>query len=216
MPLTSFIPANESWFHIRFFGWFTKWLCRFRFRRVWIRQETYPKPGDRTIWFLNHTSWWDGLIPLLLNNYRFHQQARALMEDKQMVEHKFFSRIGAFSVNLDDPRSSVISLRYAVDSMKRDNASLFIYPEGKIVPWSIDKPEFRAGLPWLCKQLPEVGVVPVAITIHTMNSSKPEIHICIGKPCTVKDKNELEEALQSELIRSAENMQNADFWERLV
>ena len=103
------------------------------------------------------------------------------MEDKQMMEHRFFSKIGAFSVNLHNPRSAVKSLRYASRSMERPNASLFIYPEGKIVPFTVNKPEFKRGLGWLAKECPECDLVPVGICIHTARHDKPELFIRVGK-----------------------------------
>ena len=177
-----FIPAQESKLITSLFGWYTKWLFRSRFKRVWLKQSYRPASDSRTIYYLNHSSWWDGLIPLLLNRNLFHQRGRAMMEDKQMLRYRFFRRIGAFSVNLENPRHSLPSLRYALDSMKRENASLYIYPEGKIVPFTVDKPVFQGGLTWLSDRLPEVDVVPVGIYIHTMRGSKPELHISIGEP----------------------------------
>lgn len=176
-----FIPAQESKLFTSLFGWYAKWLFRSRFKKIWLKQSYRPATDSRTIYYLNHSSWWDGLIPLLLNRYLFHQRGRAMMEDKQMHRYRFFRRIGAFSVNLENPRHSLPSLRYALDSMKRENASLYIYPEGKIVPFTVDKPHFRGGLTWLCDRLPEVEVVPVGIYIHTMRHSKPELHISIGE-----------------------------------
>lgn len=85
-------------------------------------------------------------------------------------------------MNLDDPRTSMKSLRYAVESMRREQASLFIYPEGRILPYSIKKPVFKQGLSWITGQLQGVDVVPVGIYIHTIRSDKPELHIRIGKP----------------------------------
>ncbi len=102
------------------------------------------------------------------------------MEDKQMKQYPFFSRIGAFSINLDNPRSSIKSLRYAVESMKRENASLFIYPEGKLTPVSDSKPEFKEGLSWLFKKMDDVDFVPVAFYIDYSRSNKPDLYISIG------------------------------------
>lgn len=104
------------------------------------------------------------------------------MEDKQMREHGLFKRIGAFSVNLENPRSAVRSLRYAVDSMKRPHSSLFIYPEGKIVPFSTDQPDFKKGLGWIVSQCPDVDVVPIGIFIDHAKSDKPELFLKIGNP----------------------------------
>ena len=121
------------------------------------------------------------MIPLLLNNYLFQQQARAMMEDKQMHQYPFFSRIGAFSVNLENTRNMAFSLRYAHESMQRANSSLYLYPEGKIVPFSTDQPEFRGGLAWLYNKMPDIDFVPIGIYIHTMRHDKPELHINIGE-----------------------------------
>lgn len=104
-----------------------------------------------------------------------------MMEDKQLIQYKFFRKIGAFSVNLQNSKSLITSLRYAVNSMKRPKASLFIYPEGEIVPFSTIKPEFKKGLEWIADKCPEVDIVPIGIYIHTSAFDKPELFIQIGK-----------------------------------
>lgn len=119
-----------------------------------------------------------------------------MMEDKQMNQYGLFKRIGAFSVNLENPRSAVRSLRYAVDSMKRKNSSLFIYPEGKIEPFSTDQPEFKKGLGWIASQCPDVDVVPIGIYIDHTKSDKPELFLKIGN------------ALEFDASKDAESLNN--------
>lgn len=202
----NFIPAKESKWFITLFDWYVRLLFRRRFKHVLLDQHYHPGSESKTIYYLNHTSWWDGLIPLLLNQKYFHQNARAMMEDKQMREHSFFKKIGAFSVNPDDPRSSVRSLRYAVESVSRPNSSLFIYPEGKIVPFSSEKPQFRKGLGWISNQCPGIDVVPIGIYIHTARYDKPELIIRVGKAVPVDHSmdssviNEIFEAKMGELL----------------
>lgn len=196
-----FIPANESRWFIRFFRVYVKILFKRRFKRIWLRQEYEPIESSRTVYYLNHNSWWDGLIPLMLNEYRFRQQARALMEDKQMKDFPFFSRIGAFSINRSDSRSAVTSLRYAVNSMQRPNASLFIYPEGKLHPAGT-KPIFEDGLAWLYRKLPEADFVPVGIYAHTLRHDKPELHLHVAQPAEFESDcstNKLSRLLEQEL-----------------
>lgn len=126
--------------------------------------------------------WWDGLLPLFLSRNVFDQKARAIMEDKQMKKHTFFSKIGAFSINLSDPRSTLKSLRFAVESTKKPNISLYIYPEGELTPISADKPKFKKGLSWLYKNTDEeVDFVPIAFYLHSFTGSKPELYINIGE-----------------------------------
>ncbi len=144
---------------------------------------------------MNHNMWWDGLLPLYLDRFHFHQKPRAIMENKQMIAHRFFSKIGAFSINLEDPKSTLKSLRYAVESMKRDKASLFIYPEGEIKPLGNSKIEFKKGLAWLYKELDEnIDFVPIAFYPDFSKGSKPNLHIGIGEKVT-PDRNLSKEEL---------------------
>ncbi|WP_441000256.1 lysophospholipid acyltransferase family protein [Fodinibius sp. SL11] len=181
-----FIPANESPIFIKIFRLYTKLLFKWRFKTVWLKQEYEPCSECKTVYFLNHHSWWDGLIPLMLNEYRFYQQARAIMEDKQMKTYSLFQKIGAFSINRSDPRSAVTSLRYAVKSFDRDKASLFIYPEGTITPAG-SLMNFESGLAWLHEKLNNVDFVPVGIYMHTIRHNKPELHLHVGRPIRLED-----------------------------
>ncbi|MDZ7714990.1 MAG: lysophospholipid acyltransferase family protein [Balneolaceae bacterium] len=182
-----FIPAKESRLFIRFFRIYVKLLFKRRFKKVWISQDYKPSKTSRTVYYLNHNSWWDGLIPLMLNEYRFKQQARALMEDKQMKKFSFFKRIGAFSINLDDPRKTITSLRYAVKSIERDHSCLFVYPEGQIQAQGSDL-NFKQGLSWIHGKVESVDFVPIGIYIHTIRHDKPELHIKVGKPIDMGQK----------------------------
>jgi len=105
------------------------------------------------------------------------------MEDKQMLKHSFFSKIGAFSIDLNNPRSALQSLRFAIESMNRDRGSLYIYPEGELTPVSDSKPVFKKGLAWLYKNMkPKVDFVPIAFYTQTLRDSKPELYINVGSP----------------------------------
>ena len=98
---SDFIPAKESRPVINFFTTYTNFMLWRRFRDIHVQQLYLPDSNSKTVYFMNHHYWWDGLLPLYLNENRFKQKARALMEDKQMREYPFFSRIGAFSIDLD-------------------------------------------------------------------------------------------------------------------
>jgi 1-acyl-sn-glycerol-3-phosphate acyltransferase len=173
---------------------------------VWLLQEYQPGHSSRTVYYLNHNSWWDGLIPLLLNECVFRQRARALMEDKQMRQYPFFNRLGAFSINLDHAGAALRSMRYAVATLQRDHASLFIYPEGEIKPAGTPL-RFKKGLSWLHGRLPGVDFVPIAIHIHTRRYDKPELLLHAGPALSIPEdadidsKNQLFEQQLAERIK---------------
>lgn len=145
------------------------------------------------------------------------------MEDRQMQKYSFFQKIGAFSVNRENPKSTIRSLRYALTSLQRPNASLFIYPEGKITPPG-SKLRFESGLSWLSKQLPDIDIVPIGIYMHTMRYHKPELHLHIGTSIYIeqelsnKERNQLfEETLEAILanLRQKGGFDDSAF-ERLI
>lgn len=176
----SFIPAKESPLFTKVFGSYANLLFWRRFDERHIDIRYSPTPDRKTIYYMNHHSWWDGMIPLFLNHNYFRQQARGMMEGKQLRKYSFFRKIGVFSIDLDDRRSILQSLRYAVESMERPNSSLYIFPQGKIEPFTTDQFEFKKGLGWLAKKVPEADLVPIGIYIHTMHSDKPQLHITVG------------------------------------
>ena len=204
-----FIPARESQLFISVFEIYCKWLFWRRFESVSIESDYHPVKGQKTIYYLNHNSWWDGLIPFLLNQRLFRQNARGMMEDVQLHRYKFFRRIGVFSINLSSPRSSMQSLRYAIQSMERTNAALYIYPQGKIVPFSTGSLNFRKGIGWLAKKLPQADLVPVGIYIHTKVSDKPTLEISVGDAVTIsrhKPAEEINQTLEEELSNILQQM----------
>lgn len=103
------------------------------------------------------------------------------MELKQMKRFAFFKKIGAFSIEREEPRSAVKSLRYAIQLLKQPGTGLYIYPEGKIVP-ACTEPEFESGAAWIATKIPDIDLVPVALYQQSVRSDKPELHIHIGQP----------------------------------
>lgn len=126
------------------------------------------------------------------------------MEDKQMQQYTFFSKIGAFSINPENPKASIQSLRYAVKSLERENSCLFIYPEGTITPASDSAPDFKDGLGWLYTKTENVDYVPIHIYAHFLRSGKPELYISIGKSVNHDkslDRNELTSLFEADIQR---------------
>lgn len=188
-----FIPDNISPAFIRIFRTYTWYLFKRRFNSVLLHNNYKPQDNKSTLYYFNHTSWWDGLIPFLLNEYEFHQTGHAIMELEQVQKIKFFRKIGAYSIDRSNIKSSLISLNYTIDVLSKTGNSVFIYPQGTIV--SPTEPiTLEGGLAWLYSQLPDhVDLVPGALFMHTFNSDKPTLKINIGKPVTVSKKDSRKE-----------------------
>jgi 1-acyl-sn-glycerol-3-phosphate acyltransferase len=159
----------------------------------------------------------------MLNEYLFKQKARAMMEDIQLHKFPFFRYIGAFSVNRNNSRKTISSLRYALQSVQRKNSSLFIYPEGKIVPDHGQKLYFEKGIGFLHKNCPECDFVPIAININVIKSSKPDLYIKIGQPVdfvnsapTEQQTKKLEVSLQKLLNNLHSEIESEDYYNSYI
>lgn len=195
-----FIPANESKLVILFFKWYVRYLFGKRFRNVWLQRDYNPESRS-TLYFLNHHSWWDGITPLLLNEFVLNQKARAIMEDVQIRKFRFFTKIGAMSINRTNIRSAMITLKAASDWLKKENTSLFLYPEGKITN-PHDPIRFESGLMRIKKWSPNCDIVPIAMYISHQRDNKPELFIQIGPPCRMETLQDHETALQQLLVQT--------------
>jgi chlorobactene lauroyltransferase len=196
-----FIPAKENRLVKWFFKWYTRWLFKRRFEHVWLNLGYSPSSAQSTLYFANHHLWWDGLSPLLLNEFVFGQRARAIMEDKQMLKYRFFSRIGAFSIDRENARSALYSLDVASDWLQDPGNSLYLYPEGKITA-PADPLVFEPGIVRIIQNAPEADVVPIAYVLSNRNGAKPDLFINVGRPISPDPylaKNDHLEILRSNL-----------------
>ena len=197
-----FIPTKESQLLISFFYRYIEFLLKLRFCSVNVIQEYTPSKEARTVYFLNHNYWWDGLLPLYLSKKYFNQNTRAMMEYAQMRRYPFFSRIGAFSIDPTSPKSSIKTLRYALKFLTKKKSCLYIYPEGKIVPVTEKTSAFQNGLSWIYQHTEGVDFVPIGIYIDHSKFNKPELNIYIGnsvKYDKTLHKNRLTELLKNNL-----------------
>jgi len=193
------IPAAESKVFEMFFIPYLRNLYKRRFDRIYYHSAYSPGTLDTSIYFLNHYSWWDALTPILINNRILKQNMRAMMIEHQLRKFPFFRKLGVFSVDKEHPRKSLNSLKYAADSMFRDKASLYIYPQGKIEDEHIEPLSIESGVAWLYQHLPDVDFVPIATTMNTRYSEKPRLFIQIGKP--LKTSQTDKESIKKEFVK---------------
>lgn len=210
-----FIEARENKWIITFFAWYSRFLAGRVFHRVYLEKRYEPAPGRSTLFFGNHSSWWDALTPLLLNHFKLRQRPRAIMEWEQVNKYPFFRRIGCFSINRGNPKSALQSLLYGIDWLNQPGNSLFMYPEGKILNPAASSLSYESGTGWMVPRLDNhVDLVPFTQHIHQMHHHKPSLFIRLGKPVDCDklgtDKNEITQVLRelsqaelSELIEAS-------------
>ncbi|MFH0703345.1 MAG: lysophospholipid acyltransferase family protein [bacterium] len=138
--------------------------------------------------YANHCCWWDGIMGYLLCRKIFQTDMHMMIEEL----HRFplLSKIGAFSVEKNSPQSSLGSLNYCIEFLENPKNSLWIFPQGVVMPPDYRPVKFAGGISYLCKKLKKINLIPVAHRYNFIREDRPEIFIEVGKPIIIN--NDLE------------------------
>jgi hypothetical protein len=124
------IPAKHTWFHIRFFRWYTNCRIRRNFSNIVIH-EPFNDLSDKPLLIIaNHFSWWDGFFILWLNNRYLKKQFHVMMLEDQLRENMILNKIGAFSIKKNS-RDMVESLNYARNILRLEDLKTIRRGEAK-------------------------------------------------------------------------------------
>ena len=138
-------------------------------------------PGPMVV-YLNHASWWDPLIGLLLAR-RFWpaRQHYAPIDAAQLKRYRILSRIGFFGVEPGTTRGAAIFLRNATAILESADATLWITSEGQFRDPRSRPVQLRPGVAHLAHRIEQVSFVPLAIEYPFWEERFPEVLCRFGK-----------------------------------
>ena len=111
---------HRLWADIIFQPYLT-WLFKRNFHEIQVLGTPPKIPDDLPVLLLpNHSTWWDGFFVYLLNKKIFHRTAYLMMLEKQLSKYKFFTKIGAYSIEPEKRRSIIESLEYTVQLLNQE------------------------------------------------------------------------------------------------
>lgn len=170
----------------------------------------------------NHTAYWDALVILALTR-RTGVDGFALMDAKNLRRLPFFAKVGAFGVDLDDPRDGARALRYAARLLDRPGRVVFVFAQGEERP-SHEPLRFRAGAAQLARVAKRAVVLPLAMRYEHRSAEKPELWLSFGDAVATRgdgegDRSSQEAAVARELSRidaalAAQAAEEFDVWMR--
>lgn len=137
------IRARHHWLYQLFFDRYFRWIFNRQFRA--FEGELLPPPSDGAVcWLSNHTSWWDGVWPLLLHT-RIQRKFYVLMLENQLKTRLFLSRLGAFSIQ-PGSRTMVDTGTYMRNVLQDARNCVLIYPQGQIESAGKHHIHFQPGI----------------------------------------------------------------------
>ena len=137
-------------------------------------------PADRPLVMVaNHTSWWDGF--LLRDVHRALRPGApmyTLMSATELRRRPFFRLLGAVPVHEGSPAGTLHMLRSLRRwTAVRADASIIVFPQGRIGPSARRPPGFRRGVELVVRAVSPCHVLPVALHVEALNHAAPTAFI---------------------------------------
>lgn len=169
----------------------------------------WPDRNGPTLYIINHSAWWDGLILFYLIQSQSQKAHYVMMDEKGLRRYPFFRKIGAFSVNKDKPRDLMHTFNYMAGLMN-DAHPVWVFPQGKVEHQDAVPYVFQKGLGRMMTLIDNIHVVPVTLHYAFLEEQKPVVSIQIGDAMAIDKK----QASKAVWLHRAENMMSRQYNEQ--
>lgn len=136
--------------------------------------------------YINHASWWDPLVALILARRYFpNHSLYAPIDAEALSKYPFMQRLGFFPVRQDSLHGAGQFLKTARTILQLPGSSIWLTPEGQFAdPRSRDL-SFQPGLAHLASKLDRGILLPVAVEYPFWEERMPELLVRFGEPIDV-------------------------------
>ncbi|HPI71778.1 MAG TPA: lysophospholipid acyltransferase family protein [bacterium] len=181
------IPARHSKIAKAFFHRYIMHAMKKQFHALHLFGREPEWPTDRPLLILpNHSSWWDGFFIYVLNEKLWKRRPYVMMLEPQLAKHRFFSRLGAFSIDPETAGGVRRSLRYTREilrSTKQPRPMVCIFAQGELLPWHTRPLTYKPGIRWLLRHVSTpVCVVQLGIRLEFLLQQKPQVFFEFSDP----------------------------------
>jgi len=182
------LPRQSPWIY----NWFRKYCIRYARRhfnavRLSLGSSAIPQTdGQPLIFVLNHPSWWDTVIGIVLVNRLPAYRHFAPIDAAMLPKYRFFGRLGFFGIEAT-PRGAARFLRTTQAVFAEPYRAMWITAQGKFVDPRVRPIELQPGVGYVASRLKRGLVIPVALEYAFWEESKPEALIRIGEPLPLSD-----------------------------
>ena len=127
----------------------------------------------------NHTSWWDPLVILWLTNHVLDADSYAMMNAANLRRLPFFGLVGAFGIDLDDPRDGALAMRYAVKLLSAPRRAVWVFAQGDERPITLRPLGFLRGAAEVSR-VAKAPAVPFAFRYEFGPDERPTLYVAVG------------------------------------
>jgi 1-acyl-sn-glycerol-3-phosphate acyltransferase len=175
--------SRKGWFYRGFRDHYCLRYVRKHFHAVRLAHDSHPIPNDTKpiIVVLNHPSWWDPLIFIVLSREFGNREHYGIINSAMMNTYGFFKWLGIFGVE-SSVRGAIHFLKTSVSLLNKSSRVLWITAQGRFTDVRARPLNLQPGAGHLAARLPDAWILPIAIEYVFWNEKSPEALIRIGEP----------------------------------
>jgi 1-acyl-sn-glycerol-3-phosphate acyltransferase len=204
------VPGAYDARFVRFFAWYVRRMFAGKFHAFRIATGTrqvlasLADHAGPAIVVMNHSSWWDPLVALMLGHHLCPLRTGcAPMDSRELAKFGILKKLGIFGIDPDDARSLPAMSRYVLDRFSTDQrATLWITPQGRFMD-PREPVVLRPGAAAIAARASKVRVVSLSVEFAFWVDQKPEVFTRLAEvpapasPSTAHWHSAMTEAMQT-------------------
>ena len=180
-------PQRWPWLLRRFRRFVPGYVAK-RFHRVLLTNSSqFPDivSGLPIVFVLNHPSWWDPMIGILISE-RFPNYEHFAPIDAQMLEkYRVFKQLGFYPLDRGSMKGIAQFLRATLNILSRDSHAVWITAQGQFCDVRQRPLNLEPGVGHIAARMSRGLIVPIALEYTFWNESRPNAFIAIGEAIDV-------------------------------
>lgn len=188
------IPPVSQW-ALHGFSFYTAHFVRRRFESLSLYDAApgFEHREGPYVVYLNHPSWWDPLVCLLLaRRFTWACQNFAPIDQESLNHFKFFRKLGFFGVEKGAVRGAIDFVRTSESILAEPGRVLWVTPQGEFADSRLRPVTFKPGLSLLASRLQRGTLLPLALDYSFGPGRLPRISAQFGEPVSVGHFNDLD------------------------
>lgn len=167
------------------FQWYARSYVRRHFDSVRLRNHGNVPTQGPVVVYLNHASWWDPLICLVLAEHITPgRRAYAPIDAHALAKYRFFGRIGFFGVERGRLAGVRAFLQVGSAILADPTAALWVTPQGRFADPRERPIRMEPGIAELVTRVPDTACVPLALEYPFWTERTPEALAAVGPTIT--------------------------------
>lgn len=182
------LPHRWHWL-MRGFRRYAIRYVRKHFHALRISNTSHPFPPaeEPVLIVLNHPSWWDPLVGVVLSTQFADRDHFAAIDAVAVQQYGFFKRLGFVGVDTTSLRGAVRFLRIGQEILSTPGRVFWVTAQGRFTDVRERPLNLRSGVGHLAARLDRGTVIPLALEYAFWTERTPEALVRFGDPLRIAD-----------------------------